>query len=55
MLLAIGVFLVLTVLATPLARRRARALRSAEDESAEGPSDSPAVPAMRGPSGEATV
>ncbi|MFI6081198.1 metal ABC transporter permease [Streptomyces sp. NPDC051217] len=61
-LLAIGVFLVLTVLATPLARRRARALRSAENEHpvAEGPAgatepESPPVPAMRGPSDEATA
>ncbi|MFB8351968.1 metal ABC transporter permease [Streptomyces niveus] len=54
-LLAIGVFLILTVLATPLARRRARAVSSAEDERAEGPADITAVPAMRGPSDEATV
>ncbi|MFC8828737.1 metal ABC transporter permease [Streptomyces sp. NPDC057137] len=54
-LLAIGVFLVLTVLATPLARRRARAMRSAESECVQDPADSPAVPAMRGPSDEATV
>lgn len=54
-LLAIGVFLVLTVLATPLARRRARALRSAEHEHPAAEADGPAVPAMRGPSDEATV
>ncbi|WP_405819881.1 metal ABC transporter permease [Streptomyces sp. NBC_00838] len=54
-LLAIGVFLVLTVLATPLARRRARASGRAGDERAEDPADVPAAPAMRGPSDEATV
>ncbi|MCI3222376.1 metal ABC transporter permease [Streptomyces sp. NP-1717] len=54
-LLAIGVFLVLTVLATPLARRRARASGRAGDERAEDTADVPAVPAMRGPSDEATV
>lgn len=54
-LLAIGVFLVLTVLATPLARRRARGLRSAEHEHPAAEADGPAVPAMRGPSDEATV
>ncbi|MET4922174.1 metal ABC transporter permease [Streptomyces sp. PSRA5] len=54
-LLAIGVFLVLTVLATPLARRRARAPRPAEGECVQDPADVPAVPAMRGPSDEATV
>lgn len=54
-LLAIGVFLVLTVLATPLARRRARALRSDTSECAQDPADVSAVPAMRGPSDEATV
>lgn len=60
-LLAIGVFLVLTVLATPLARRRARALRPPETECVQEPADPAAVPAgptlpvMRGPSDEATV
>lgn len=54
-LLAIGVFLVLTVLATPLARRRARALRSAEDRQPVAEPDGPPVPAMRGPSDEAAV
>ncbi|WP_405799602.1 metal ABC transporter permease [Streptomyces sp. NBC_01506] len=59
-LLAIGVFLVLTVLATPLARRRARALRSVESECVPDPAGLPAdvpadVPAMRGPSDEATA
>ncbi|MEV8396612.1 metal ABC transporter permease [Streptomyces niveus] len=54
-LLAIGVFLVLTVLATPLARRRARALRRARDEHPAAEADGPAVPAMRGPADEARV
>ncbi|MEV8409041.1 metal ABC transporter permease [Streptomyces niveus] len=54
-LLAIGVFLVLTVLATPLARRRARALRSVRDEHPAAEADGPAVPAMRGSSDEARV
>ncbi|MGW6511557.1 metal ABC transporter permease [Streptomyces niveus] len=54
-LLAIGVFLVLTVLATPLARRRARALRPAEDEHPAAEADGPGVPAMRGPADEARV
>ncbi|MFE9292392.1 metal ABC transporter permease [Streptomyces niveus] len=54
-LLAIGVFLVLTVLATPLARRRARALRPERDEHPAAEADGPAVPAMRGPADEARV
>ncbi|MEV8348827.1 metal ABC transporter permease [Streptomyces niveus] len=54
-LLAIGVFLVLTVLAAPLARRRARALGSAQDEHPAAEADGPAVPAMRGPADEARV
>ncbi|MFE5662364.1 metal ABC transporter permease [Streptomyces niveus] len=54
-LLAIGVFLVLTVLATPLARRRARAPRPAQDEHPAAEADGPAVPAMRGSSDEARV
>ncbi|MEV8422743.1 metal ABC transporter permease [Streptomyces niveus] len=54
-LLAIGVFLVLTVLATPLARRRARALRPERDEHPAAEADGPAVPAMRGSSDEARV
>ncbi|MEW1791958.1 metal ABC transporter permease [Streptomyces niveus] len=54
-LMAIGVFLVLTVLATPLARRRARALRPERDEHPAAEADGPAVPAMRGPADEARV
>ncbi|MFF2939237.1 metal ABC transporter permease [Streptomyces niveus] len=54
-LLAIGVFLVLTVLATPLAVRRARALGPAQDEHPAAEADGPAVPAMRGPADEARV
>ncbi|MFD6332107.1 metal ABC transporter permease [Streptomyces niveus] len=54
-LLAIGVFLVLTVLATPLARRRARELRPVRDEHPAAEADGPAVPAMRGPADEARV
>ncbi|MEV4992517.1 metal ABC transporter permease [Streptomyces niveus] len=54
-LLAIGVFLVLTVLAAPLARRRARALGPVRDEHPAAEADGPAVPAMRGPADEARV
>ena len=51
-LLAIGAFLVLTVIATPLARRRARA-SAAVAESPAG--DGVTVPAVREPSDEATA
>ncbi|MFI6694090.1 metal ABC transporter permease [Streptomyces sp. NPDC050433] len=54
-LLAIGVFLLLTALATPLARRRTRTLRSAEGERPTAEADGAALPAMREPSDEARV
>ncbi|MFF3317767.1 metal ABC transporter permease [Streptomyces sp. NPDC003035] len=50
-LLAIAVFVLLTVLATPLARRRARAAEAAAPSSAECDM---AVPATRRPTGDAT-
>ncbi|MEV0779502.1 metal ABC transporter permease [Streptomyces sp. NPDC050428] len=54
-LLAIGVFLLLTALATPLARRRTQTLRSAEGERPTDEADGAALPAMREPSDEARV
>ncbi|MFE2596538.1 metal ABC transporter permease [Streptomyces sp. NPDC057617] len=67
-LMAIGVFVVLTVLASPLARRRARALRTAEaaEETAAGAVTAPVpgvtgaqavpgVPAARRPTDDLTV
>lgn len=65
-LMAIGVFVVLTVLAAPLARRRARALRNAEtaEEAAAGEAvtapvpgvtGAPGVPAARRPTDDLTV
>ncbi|MGW2058154.1 metal ABC transporter permease [Streptomyces sp. NPDC001840] len=67
-LMAIGVFVVLTVLAAPLARRRARALRTAEaaEETASGAVTAPVpgvtgaqavpgVPAARRPTDDLTV
>ncbi|MFB7274358.1 metal ABC transporter permease [Streptomyces sp. NPDC056244] len=67
-LMAIGVFVVLTVLAAPLARRRARALRTAEaaEETAAEPVTAPVpgvtdaqavpgVPAARRPTDDLTV
>ncbi|MEU3183210.1 metal ABC transporter permease [Streptomyces sp. NPDC006923] len=64
-LIAIGLFLVLTALATPLARRRARALRAvpeAPEADAEAPSagggravKAPSVPAARRPADDITA
>ncbi|MER8066914.1 metal ABC transporter permease [Streptomyces sp. NPDC094034] len=59
-LIAIGVFVVLTALSTPLARRRARALRAAEaadtpDVAADVDAPDVAVPAARRAPGDVTV
>ncbi|MFC9648047.1 MULTISPECIES: metal ABC transporter permease [unclassified Streptomyces] len=56
-LIAIGVFVVLTALATPLARRRARALRAAEAAAAVPDAEAPDmdVPAPRTTAGDVTV
>ncbi|MFD7313119.1 metal ABC transporter permease [Streptomyces sp. NPDC059883] len=56
-LIAIGVFVVLTALATPLARRRARALRAAEAAAAVPDVEAPDmdVPAPRTTAGDVTV
>ncbi|KPI05539.1 ABC-type transporter, integral membrane subunit [Actinobacteria bacterium OK074] len=56
-LITIGAFVVLTALATPLARRRARALAAAEAEAATGgePAAEYAIPAARSAVGESGV
>ncbi|MFE4535889.1 metal ABC transporter permease [Streptomyces scopuliridis] len=55
-LIAIGVFVVLTALATPLARRRARALRTAEASAVpDGEAPEVHVPAARRSTGDVTV
>ncbi|MFI5757086.1 metal ABC transporter permease [Streptomyces sp. NPDC051569] len=56
-LIAIAVFVALTALATPLARRRARAARSAEETGVGGGSAglTPDVPATRRPADDITV
>ncbi|MFE3601209.1 metal ABC transporter permease [Streptomyces sp. NPDC059096] len=60
-LIAIGVFVLLTALATPLARRRARALRNEEaclvqaDGTGPAPAPVPDVPGARRPAEDATA